>query len=310
MIRTGRGFTEGRSTELRGQRVPFVSATVVRAERPTSAKAGDTAIVLTDGTIEGFVGGACAESSVRAQALECLQRGASVLLRIVPDSEPDRSDPVGQVTVPNPCLSGGTLEIFLEPTVPPPLIYTIGTSPIALALSRGAGVFGFDVRLIDVLPDPMPDDTAAVVVASHGRGEEAALTAALDNGVPYIALVASPRRGAAVIESLGPCSGTTRRIHTPAGLDIGAQTAEEIALSILAHIISERPRPVRPTEDESASDAGQVASTAVDPVCGMIVAAIPASLHVEHNGNVVYFCGPGCQQAFTASPADYSVNPG
>ncbi|MDH3296316.1 MAG: XdhC family protein, partial [Acidimicrobiia bacterium] len=287
---TGRGFAEGRTIELRGQRVPFVSATVVRAERPTSAKAGDSAIVLSDGTIEGFVGGACAETSVRTQALDCLARGASVLLRIVPDAEDGRSDPVGQITVANPCLSGGTLEIFLEPILPPALVFTIGTSPIALALGRGAGVFGFDVRLLDALPDPLPDDTAAVVVASHGRGEEEALTMALDANVPYIALVASRRRGAAVIESLGWSPEVTGRIHTPAGLDIGAQTPEEVALSILAQMVAERPSGA-PADSTVRVDVGGVeatddapsTATAVDPVCGMTVAAVPASLSVQHN---------------------------
>lgn len=306
MTTVGRGSAEGRTIELRGQRVPFVSATVVRAERPTSAKAGDSAIVLTDGTIEGFVGGACAESSVRAQALECLNHGSSTLLRIVPDTTSDHSDPVGQVTVANPCLSGGTLEIFLEPILPPVLIYTIGTSPIALALSRGAGAFGFDLRLVESLPDPLPDDTAAVVVASHGRGEEAALTAAFAADVSYIALVASRRRGAAVIESLGLCAGVTERIHTPAGLDIGAQTPEEVALSILAHVISERPRSLTAGEaglDDSSTE--ETRRTATDPVCGMSVAAVEGSLQVVHNGNTVYFCGSGCQMAFTASPDDY-----
>ncbi len=320
----GRGPTGGRATELRGQRVSFVSATVVRAERPTSAKPGDTAIVLADGTIEGFVGGACAESSVRAQALFCLADGESVLLRIVPDGVDAESggDPLGVRTVANPCLSGGTLEIFLEPMVPPALVYTIGSSPIALALRRGAGSFGFDLRLVDELPDPLPSDTAAVVVASHGRGEEAALAAALSADVPYVGLVASRRRGAAVLDTLqsahGFCGGHTGRIHTPAGLDLGAETPEEVALSILAQIVAERPRPVRAAGDQgSTAEAGATtgatteehqrsgAATAVDPVCGMTVAAVPASLQVEHNGETVYFCGPGCVQAFTANPDHY-----
>ena len=309
----------GKVAELRGRRVAFVSATVVRAERPTSAKPGDTAIVLADGTIEGFVGGACAESSVRAQALSCLAEETSVLLRIVPDGVDTESggDPVGVTTVANPCLSGGALEIFLEPVVPPALVYTIGSSPIALALSRGAGSFGFDLRLVDELPDPLPSDTAAVVVASHGRGEEAALAAALSADVPYIGLVASRRRGAAVLETLqsahGFCGGHTGRIHTPAGLDLGAESPEEVALSILAQIVAERPRPVRTAGEGAKAEAtvttveqsGTAPATAVDPVCGMTVAAVPASLQVEHNGETVYFCGPGCVQAFTANPDHY-----
>lgn len=297
----------------------FVSATVVRAERPTSAKPGDTAIVLADGTIEGFVGGACAESSVRTQALSCLADGESVLLRIVPDGVDLESagDPVGVTTVANPCLSGGALEIFLEPAVPPALVYTIGSSPIALALSRGAGSFGFDLRLVDELPEPLPSDTAAVVVASHGRGEEAALAAAPSADVPFVGLVASRRRGAAVLETLqsahGYCGGHTGRIHTPVGLDLGAETPEEVALSILAQIVAERPRRhdtgTTPLPHDAVSikePSGSTPATAVDPVCGMTVAAIPASLQVEHNGETVYFCGSGCVQAFTADPDHYA----
>lgn len=307
-----RGLADGRAIELRATRVPFVSATVVRAERPTSAKAGDTAIVLPNGDIEGFVGGACAETSVRIEALECLERGSSLLLRVVGESSSTGPtvDPVGQRTVSNPCLSGGTLEIFLEPIIPPDLVYTIGTSPIALALNRGAGLFGFDLRLVDELPDPMPTDVSAVVVASHGRGEEAALTVASNAGVPYIGLVASRRRGEAVLTSLGLSTAQRERILTPAGLDIGAQTPEEIALSILAEIVSLRPR-VKPDTDsrdlEHHHDVTEPARSAIDPVCGMTVAAVPATLHVEHKGATFYFCGPGCEQAFTASPDDYPV---
>ncbi len=309
-----RGLADGRAIELRAARVPFVSATVVRAERPTSAKAGDTAIVLPTGDLEGFVGGACAESSVRVQALECLERGASMLLRIVGESAAadEAIDPVGQRTVANPCLSGGTLEIFLEPIIPPSLVYTIGTSPIALALNRGAGLFGFDLRLVDELPMPLPEDVSAVIVASHGRAEESSLTVAADAGVPYIGLVASRKRGRAVIDSLKMTDDRAQSIRTPAGLDIGAQTPEEIALSILAEIVALRPRVIAEVELDQEihhhHDGSPVAEQAVDPVCGMTVAAVPASLHVDHRGTSVYFCGPGCRQAFTASPDDYAAS--
>src|SRR6478736_82103 len=99
-----------RADALRRQRAPYVHARVVLAERPTSAKPGDEALVLADGTIEGFVGGTCAESTVRAQGLALLDSGESLLLRISPVEEPQQS---GKLTVVNPCLSGGTLEIFL-----------------------------------------------------------------------------------------------------------------------------------------------------------------------------------------------------
>src|SRR5690348_374733 len=102
-----------RAQRLRSARTPFVLATVVRAQRPTSAKAGDSALVLADGTVDGFVGGACAESTVRLEGLRLLATGESTLLRITPTGAGPDPDDEGLVTVANPCLSGGTLEIFL-----------------------------------------------------------------------------------------------------------------------------------------------------------------------------------------------------
>src|SRR3954471_10937566 len=135
-----------RADQLRDARTPFVLATVVRAERPTSAKAGDRALVLADGTIEGFVGGTCAESTVRLQGLRLLLTGESTLLRITPDdADPGpRPDAEGLLTVANPCLSGGTLEIFLEATIPAPLVFVFGEGPVARALTDVARAVGWE----------------------------------------------------------------------------------------------------------------------------------------------------------------------
>ena len=227
-----------RADDLAGRRVPYVEATVVRAERPTSARPGDSALVLADGGIEGFVGGTCAESSVRAHGLDALESGEPVLLRILPDAgaAPDRGEP-GAVTVHNPCLSGGSLEIFLQPRLPAPLVAVLGETPIARALARMADALGY--AAVGIAADsPLPADAAAVVVASHGRGEEAVLRAALTAGVPYVGLVASPRRGDTVRAALDLPPADLVRLSTPAGLDIGAHTPEEIALSILAEIVA------------------------------------------------------------------------
>jgi xanthine dehydrogenase accessory factor len=270
-----------RAEELVAAREPFVTALVVRASRPTSVHAGDCGVVRADGAIEGFVGGACAETSVRLHALRVLETGEPLVLRIVP-GDSDGVAEEGAVTVQNPCLSGGALEIFLEPWLPLPRVGVVGETPIALAL------FGLGERLgYDVVPEPSDDDVA-VVVASHGRGEEEALERALLAGVPYVGLVASRRRGAAVLDELrGRLSGAdVARIRTPAGLDIGARTAEEIALSILAEIVStRRTHPVLP-------------ATAVDPVCGMEVTAAEPTLHAERDGRTVWFCGEGCRRAY------------
>jgi len=291
-----------RADQLRAARVPYVHARVVLAEPPTSAKPGAEALILPDGTIEGFVGGNCAESTVRAQGLALLDSGESLLLRITPEPEDDQT---GKLVVHNPCLSGGTLEIFLDPAPAAPVIVIVGESPIAHALARAAEQLGWHHGAPDDVESVTADTltgAAALVVASHGRGEEAALRAALDADVPYIGLVASTKRGAAVIESLGMCSSHTSRIHSPAGLDIGARTPEEVALSIMSEIVSLRPKP----SGRSLPDATEPSGTATDPVCGMTVATVEASLHLDHSGGRRWFCGSGCLRAFASDPEAYT----
>jgi xanthine dehydrogenase accessory factor len=282
---------------LRASRRPFVLATVVRAQRPTSAKPGDCALVLPDGTIEGFVGGSCAESTVRLQGIRLLGTGQSTLLRITPDEGSAERVEDGVVTVGNPCLSGGTLEIFLEAQLPPALVVISGDAPVARALVSVGRVIGYDARAVRA-GEPVPEDAEAVIVASHGRDEETVLRAALAAEARYIGLIASPRRGAAVLAALGLDPG---RIHTPAGLDIGARTPAEIAVSVYAELISCRPR-------AAARPPGTVAEpvVTVDPVCGMSVSVTAGALAATQAGRRYYFCGPGCRQAFSDNPARYA----
>ena len=318
-----RADLDERAAQLRTRGEPFVRARVVLARRPTSAKAGDEAIVHADGSIEGFVGGTCAESTVRAQSLRLLRDPEPLLLRITPDAA-DAADDAGDadggpapaepsggtLTVHNPCLSGGALEIFLDPVVPPPLVLVHGDGPIAEAIARVTTAVGYRCAPADTVTG-----AEAVVVASHGRDEAEVLCAALEAGVRYIGLVASRRRGAAVVDEIAAgrpdlAAAVRERVDTPAGLDIGARTAGEIAISILASIVRSRPRrPARIIDagaDRSAEAAGtHAAGTAIDPICGMTVATVPASPHTEHDGRVVWFCGPGCLRAYRADPARY-----
>lgn len=279
-----------RAEALRQARTPYVLATVVRAQRPTSAKAGDAALVLADGTLDGFVGGTCAESTVRSVGLQLLESGASTLLRITPDDGAQDAQE-GLLVVNNPCLSGGTLEIFMEPMLPAPLVHVYGDAPVARALMRVGEAIGYAMTAGDALAP----DTTAVLVASHGHGEETVLSAAVAAGIPYIGLVASRRRGDAVLESLGL---SRERIHTPAGLDVGARSASEIAVSIFAEIISVRPR-------STVERPVAAVSPAIDPVCGMTVEISPSSLYADHAGVTYYFCASGCRAAFLADPAAY-----
>ena len=293
-----------RAEELARRRVPFVHATVVRAQRPASAHAGDTALVGADGVIDGFVGGTCAESSVREYGLMTLSTNEPLLLRIVPGTQ---AGPVeeGTVTVANPCLSGGSVEIFLEPRVPAPRVLVVGDSPVAEALAALGGPLGFAVeRVPGEAAVPVADD-AAVVVASHGRGEAPVLTAALRLGVPYVGLVASRIRGAAVLASLDVTDEQRSRVRSPAGLDLGARTAGEIALSIWAQLVAER----RAAERTAPPVTPAPPARTVDPVCGMSVAAVEASPHTTVDGVTTWFCCDGCRTAFLADPARYALRP-
>jgi xanthine dehydrogenase accessory factor len=281
-----------RAQELAERGVPFATATVVRVERPTSAKPGNTALVLEDGTIEGFVGGDCAEQSVREYALRAIEDGETILLRVVPfGGEEER----GVVTVQNPCLSGGMIEVFVEPVVPAPRLLVEGDMPISQALLRLGGEFGLDtVAVVGGEFEPREGDLA-LVVAGHGREELPALRAGLEAALPYVGLVASRRRGQGVLGELrgdGVPAELLDRIDTPAGLDIGARTPEEIALSILAKIVAVRRAPK------------EAPATAVDPVCGMTVTVVPGTPSLEHEGETLYFCREGCKDAFALQHAD------
>lgn len=296
---TSAGRLADRMVALVADRVPFVAATVVRAQCPTSTRPGDAAVVLADGTIEGFVGGQCASASVQAAAKEVLETGEALLLRILPDGEETFPTSPGARTVVNPCLSGGAIEVFLEPRVPAPILSIVGMTPIAEAMATLAASLGFDaVRDADGPASPI--GATAVVVASHGRLEESSIRAALDAGVGFVGLVASRTRGAAVLDSLGLTSAERARVRTPVGVDIGARTAGEIALSILAEVV----QAVRLEGLVAPPVAGpqEIAPPAtIDPVCGMTVDPVPGAPHLVVDGHTIWFCGPGCRERFAAS---------
>jgi xanthine dehydrogenase accessory factor len=291
----------------------FVTATVVHVQRPASVEPGNVALVLPDGTIEGFVGGVCSEHSVRAYALQALARGESVLLRILPFSEEGETSPAdqvagdGAVVVQNPCLSGGVIEVFLEPVLPAPRVLVVGDTPTAEAVVRIGAELGFDaVNVSGVDFEPRSGDLA-LVVAAHGRDELHTLRRGLEAGLPYVGLVASPKRGTGVLAELrgdGVSDEQLARIDVPAGLDIGARTPGEIALSILAQIVAVR-RAAVIDESAPAATAAPALSTppaplAVDPICGMTVAAVASTPSLVHAGETIYFCCEGCKSKFEA----------
>jgi xanthine dehydrogenase accessory factor len=231
-----------------------------------------------------------------------------VLLKILPDAAVDAGDAAareedpalteelanegGVVTVQNPCLSGGAIELFLEPVLPAPRMIVAGDSPIVAALQR----LGPELGLAVVNADAPAGGDLAVVVAAHGRDELGVLRAALAAEVPYVGLVASRKRGAAVLEQLGE-AGVPRqqldRVETPAGIDIAARTAPEIALSILARVVA-----VWRQHAPVSAPAAARPQTAVDPICGMTIVVATDTPSLVHGEQTVYFCCMGCKLTF------------
>ena len=305
------GAVSRRAEELAETGTAFVIATVVRAQRPTSVKAGDVALVLGDGTIEGFVGGVCAEQSVRVYALKAIETEEALLLRIVPDG-PIGEDPgtgqevpveEGAVTAQNPCLSGGAIEIFLEPVLPAPRVLVVGDTPIAAAVLSLGAELGLELVAVEGGdPEPAAGDLA-LVVAAHGRDELHTLRRALEVGVPYVGLVASHKRGAGVIAELradGVPDQHLELIDVPAGVDIGARSPAEIALSILVEVVAVRrgKRAAPPQREPVPAPASASPELAVDPICGMTVAVVAGTPSVEVDGETFYFCCQGCATKF------------
>jgi xanthine dehydrogenase accessory factor len=204
------------------------------------------------------------------------------------------------VTVLNTCLSGGAIEVFLEPTLPIPRVNVVGSKPIAAEIERLGAEFDLEVVATGDEPASVREGDLAMVIAAHGKGELEALKAAIGAKLPYIGLVASPKRGKALLEELraeGLAEEDLARVKCPAGINIGARTAPEVALTVLAELIETRysenyTAPVRAPQD-------QVAPTfAIDPICGMTVVAEPGTLHLDHAGETVYFCAPACKKSY------------
>ena len=274
---------------------PFVLATVVRTVAATAAKAGAKAIILEDGSIaEGWIGGGCARGAVLKAAREALADGQPRLVSVQPeDLLSELGVTPGEVRdgvrfARNMCPSKGTMDVFIEPVLPLPELYVLGASPVAVALADIARRFGFrtiacapvedqpafaeaDERIDGMLLPASGEGERYIVVSTQGRGDEAGLTAAASATGAYIAFVGSRAKAASLREKLaarGLPQEVLDRIKAPAGLDIGAVTPEEIALSIIAEMISVRRNRVREkgAANTAAGLAGQAAPAAEPPV--------------------------------------------
>ncbi|MGH7367765.1 MAG: XdhC family protein [Candidatus Rokuibacteriota bacterium] len=303
------------AADLRRRGESFALATVVRCERPTSAKPGAKALIRPDGGVTGWVGGACAEPVVAREALAALQDGRPRLVVLVGDGGRDPGRTEGVVHYPMTCHSGGTLEIYVEPFLPKALLALVGHGPVIETLAALAERAGYEIAVLpgDAVAVALRGLTlgadSAVVVATHGELDEEALTRVLATPAGYISLVASRKRAATIVETLtrrGVPVAHLDRLKAPAGLDIGAVTPEEIAVSILAEVIHARHR--RKTEHvETAGLEPRAAVEAKDPVCGMTVEVASARHRSDWAGRSVYFCCRRCQEAFDTDPRRYAA---
>ena len=327
-----------RAAELEATGQTFAVATAVAVRRPTSARPGAAGIIHPDGTIEGWVGGSCAQPVVVREALRSMTDGQPRLLRLSKDAPAEGRRGDGIVELVMSCHSGGTLEIYVEPHLPAPILWVAGTTPIAGALASLGAVSGWQVTLFDpvaepdafpgatVVPDTAlhrldPDAQPYIVVATQGIWDEEALASALRRNASYVGLVASPTRASVVrswlLEENGMAEERLAALRAPAGLDLGAETAEEVALSILAELVQVRrgrasfvasPGPATVAAGQTvATDDGPAVDDIVllDPVCGMTVDRAHARHLAEHDGVVYAFCSVGCRTAFIREPEAY-----
>ena len=298
----------------------FAIATVVRYEAPVSGKPGDKAIIFADGEVWGWIGGGCAKPAVVKEALKALRDGRPRLLRISPSSSKEE----GIVAYNMTCHSGGALDVYIEPVLPKPHILIIGSSPVGRTLARLAKAIGCTVSVAAPnatqathpeadriqphlnLSELKTGPQTFIVVSTQGESDEEALEDSLHTDAAYVAFVASKAKAAKVLQYLSERGiGAERlgQVKAPAGLNIGARSPEEIAVSILAEII--QVSRTRTSEQPEMLVSSPQMREAKDPVCGMAVTIDASKYKSEIDGKSFYFCCAGCKQTFDQQPDKY-----
>ncbi|HYS13729.1 MAG TPA: XdhC family protein [Burkholderiaceae bacterium] len=302
----------------------FAICTVVRREPPSSARVGDTALVTSHGDVFGWAGGGCTRSTLLRESLRAIADGEPRLLSLSPD--PEQVQRSGVVALPMTCRSGGTVELYVEPVLPTLRVVVVGSTPVARAAVRIAVAMGYRADVVDrqaragdfsetvrVLPRLGPETIergAHVLVATMDESDLEALEAALRLHPAYIGVIASRKRFGELRDALsarGIGRAMLDTIVAPAGLDIGARSPEEIALSVIAQIVERRRRGTGREEEPGAARGEDARRDAIDPVCGMTVAVAGARHTAEIDGRTFYFCCDGCRTLFLADPALYQA---
>ncbi len=262
--------------QLDAERTPYVLATVVSCKAPTSAQPGYKALVTAAGDIHGWIGGGCVQPAVVKAASQALREGRPQLIRVSPASDATPPDEV--VGFKSACFSGGTLDIFIEPVLSRPPLLLLGSSEVARSLATLAHFAGFNVTVASPAADeigfPRADQVISsfeisdttfpqpplVVVATQGKGDQAALHTALGVDTPHRAFIASKRKADKLKQMMidkGHDPKAVDAIVAPAGLDIGARSPEEIAVSVLAALIAARhPKAAAPASVSPVAETG------------------------------------------------------
>jgi xanthine dehydrogenase accessory factor len=313
---------------------PFVIATVVAYKSPQSAKPGSKAIIKPDGSISGWIGGGCVQPIVVREAQKALNTGKPKLVSISPEAT--HGDWKGVEAYLMTCQGGGSLEIYLEPVLPKPDLLIVGNSPVAQILTGLGRLLDFKVYVADpeatqeqfpeadvVLTDleslkGRVDSRSYVVVATMGNGDEEGLEAVVGTNPQYLGLVASKEKVKSLFQYIrdkGRPDEDIARVKCPAGLELGAETLPEIALSVMAEItrlrraVSEQyPEPVKRSKVASLpvmQKTAEFPTESIDPVCGMAVATANARYKTAFEEKTVYFCCLRCKEAFEKSPLIY-----
>jgi xanthine dehydrogenase accessory factor len=316
--------------ELRKKNEPFVTATVVRREVPSSGKSGDKAIVDKFGRLTGWIGGGCVKGIILKEADDAIKSGRSRLVKVGQALGAEKQD--GVVDYKMTCMSEGTVEVFIEPVLPAPHLVVMGKTAIARALAKMAKTAGYRVSVVaagitpqtfekvDELITQMKLDevkissSSSIIVCTQGEQDEEALEQALQKNCSYIGFVASRKKKAGVFENLQDQGIDKKKldiIKSPAGIDIMAKRPEEVAISILAEIIQvHNNQPYREESfieriAEADNEPGIKPAYYINPVCGVPVDKNSPKHIIEYEGEMVYFCCDGCKVKFEAEPAKY-----
>jgi xanthine dehydrogenase accessory factor len=320
--------------KLRADGEPFVIATVVAYKSPQSAKPGSKAIIKPDGSISGWIGGGCVQPIVIREAQEVMNTGKPKLVNI--SAEATHGDWTEDEAYLMTCQGGGSVEIYLEPVLPKSELLIVGNSPVAQILTGLGRLLDFKVFVADpdaereqfpeadvVLTDLESlrgriDSRSYVVVATMGNGDEEGLEAVVGTQPQYIGLVASKEKARSLFQYIrdkGTPDEDIARVKCPAGLELGAESLPEIALSVMAEItqlrraVSEQAlEQVKRSKDVSLSVMQKTAESptdSIDPVCGMGVATVNALYKTVFEEKAVYFCSLRCKVAFERTPQNY-----